>query len=206
MEKFRHRSDKMVVRETFPLLDKITERFINGRQDRLMEHVFFKAGAVAMGMEAEDVSRYFSSSRLDGLTKRIWKDMELTEKYVGRPDRLIYMYVQFVQVEKKFGPAGDTAKSAREIGKIIETYEVPEGYSQSSRSGSNSSEAEDEDGLDSISPGRILDTRTGIMERTYDIDGRKILLKFHREKGQVRSKLWDLQVLPTRFFEYLYFL
>ena len=28
----------------------------------------------------------------------------------------------------------------------------------------------------------------GIMERTFDIDGRRILLKFHREKGQIFCK------------------
>ena len=38
------------------------------------------------------------------------------------------------------------------------------------------------------SPGRILDTVHGIMERSFDIDGRRILLKFHREKGQIFCK------------------
>ena len=45
---------------------------------------------------------------------------------------------------------------------------------------------DDDDAYDEdFSPGRILDTRYGIMERTYDIEARRILLKFHREKGQV---------------------
>ena len=64
LEKFRHRSDKMNVRETFPLLDKVIERFSNGRKDRLMEHEFYKAGAAFLAGEAEDVSKYYSTSRL----------------------------------------------------------------------------------------------------------------------------------------------
>ena len=54
----------MIVRETFPLLDKVTERFSNGRKDRLMEHEFYKAGAAFLAGEAEDVSKYYSTSRL----------------------------------------------------------------------------------------------------------------------------------------------
>ena len=188
LEKFRHRSDKMTIRETFPTMEKVVERFANGRKDRLLEHEFYKVGAAILGGEAEDISKYYDASRLDGLTKRVWKDMELIEEYVGRPDRLIHMHVQFVQVEKKFGPAGDTGKSAREIGKIVETYEMHKDH--------KAEEDEDQDyddGYDSFSPGRILDTRHGIMERTYDIDGRRILLKFHREKGQVRVifQIWN---------------
>ena len=64
LEKFRHRSDKMIVRETFPLLDKVIERFSNGRKDRLMEHEFYKAGAAFLAGEAEDVSKYYCTSRL----------------------------------------------------------------------------------------------------------------------------------------------
>ena len=109
----------MIVRETFPLLDKIIESFTNGRKDRLMEHEFYKAGAAYLAGEAEDVSKYYCASRLDGLTKRVWKEMELIEQYVGRPDHLIRMDVQFIQMEKKFGPAGGPA--GREIGKIVET-------------------------------------------------------------------------------------
>ncbi len=189
LEKFRHRSDKMAVRETFPTMEKVIERFSNGRKDRLMEHEFFKVGAAILGGEAEDVSKYFSASRMDGLTKRVWKDMELIEEYEGRPPHyLIRMHVQFVQVEKKFGPAGDTGKSAREIGKIVETYGVhPKKHEGKTADGSADANVDDEedDVYDTFSPGRVLDTRHGIMERTYDIDGHRILLKFHREKGQV---------------------
>eukprot|EP00093_Oithona_nana_P004408 04408.XXX_95632_92827_1 [CDS] Oithona nana genome sequencing. len=178
MEKFRHRLDKMIVRETFPLSDKVIERFSNGRKDRLQEHEFFKVGAAVLGGEAEDVSKYFSASRMDGLTKRVWKDMELIEEYTGRPDNLIHMDVQFVHIEKKFGPAGD-ARGAREIGRITEKYEMKSSKPVSSI------DAED---VKTKSPGRILDTVHGIMERSFDIDGRRILLKFHREKGQIFCK------------------
>ena len=41
LEKFRHRSDKMNVRETFPLLDKVIERFSNGRKGGLISEKFF---------------------------------------------------------------------------------------------------------------------------------------------------------------------
>ena len=178
MEKFRHRLDKMNLRETFPLSDKVIERFANGRKDRLQEHEFFKVGAAVLGGEAEDVSKYFSASRMDGLTKRVWKDMELIEEYTGRPDNLIHMDVQFVHIEKKFGPAGD-ARGAREIGRITEKYEMKSSKPVSSI------DAED---VKTKSPGRILDTVHGIMERSFDIDGRRILLKFHREKGQIFCK------------------
>ena len=87
-------------------------RFINGRKDRLSEHEFYKVGATIVGTEAEDVSRYYSASRIDGLTKRVCKDMELIEEYTGRPDHMIHMNVQFVPVEKQFGPA-DSSKRAR---------------------------------------------------------------------------------------------
>lgn len=177
-EKFRFRLDKLVVRETFPLSDKVIERFAHGRKDRLSEHEFYKVGAAILGGEAEDVTKYYSASRVDGLTKRVWKDMEIIEEYEGRPDHLIHMYVQFIHAEKKFGPAGDTAKSAREICRIVETY------------GMHPEKGTDEDADESnlISPGRILDTVKGIMERTYDIEGHRILLKFHREKGQIFCK------------------
>ena len=41
LEKFRHRSDKMNVRETFPLLDKVIERFSNGRKGGLISEKVF---------------------------------------------------------------------------------------------------------------------------------------------------------------------
>ena len=41
LEKFRHRSDKMNVRETFPLLDKVIERFSNGRKGGLISDSIF---------------------------------------------------------------------------------------------------------------------------------------------------------------------
>ena len=43
LEKFRHRSDKMNVRETFPLLDKVIERFSNGRKGRKFSKAIFLA-------------------------------------------------------------------------------------------------------------------------------------------------------------------
>ena len=48
-EKFRFRLDKMITRETFLLEDRIIERFVNGRKDRLSEHEFYKVGATIMG-------------------------------------------------------------------------------------------------------------------------------------------------------------
>ena len=58
---------------------------------------------------------------------------------------------------------------------------------------------DDDDAYDEdFSPGRILDTRYGIMERTYDIEARRILLKFHREKGQVLFIL-SFQAKPTSY-------
>jgi len=47
-------------------------------------------------------------TRLDGLAKRISRDMELTEEYERREDGLIQMCVNFGNVEKKFGPADQT--------------------------------------------------------------------------------------------------
>jgi hypothetical protein len=45
---------------------------------------------------------------LDGLSKRISRDMELCEEYEGREDGLIEMSVVFGNIEKKFGPADNT--------------------------------------------------------------------------------------------------
>jgi hypothetical protein len=180
-ERFRYRTDKMTTRETFPLHDKVIERFDHGRKDRLREHEFYKVGAAILGGEAEDVSKYYSSSRVDGLARRVCKDMELVEEYVGRPDHLIHMNVQFVHVEKKFGPAVDSTKIAREIGRIVETYEM----AKAKKVGVNNNNNYDTGDKLTLSPGRVLDTVHGIMERTYDIDGKRILLKFHRERGQV---------------------
>ena len=81
-------------------------------------------------------------------------------------------------MEKKFGPAGGPA--GREIGRIVENYEI---------SSKNDQNIDNDSYDDQFSPGRILDTRHGIMERTYDIEARRILLKFHREKGQVKDLL-----------------
>ena len=158
MEKFRFRLDKMIARETFLMEDKVVERFVNGRKDRLKEREFYKMGATIVGGEPEDVSRYYSASRLDGLTKRVQKDMELIEEYTGRPDHLIHMYVHFIPGEKKFGPA-EQRKQSRDIGKIIETYEV--------HTEKDDLAAEDPDDKQSISPGRILDTDKGtVMDKS----------------------------------------
>ena len=81
--------------------------------------------------------------------------MELIEEYIGRPDRLIHMHVQFVQVEKKFGPAGDTGKSAREIGKIVETYEAHPSSGKPDRIDNGENIDQDED-YEAIGPGKII--------------------------------------------------
>ncbi len=49
-----------------------------------------------------------SHFRLDGLAKRVSRDMELCEEYIGREDCLIEMSVIFGNIEKKFGPADST--------------------------------------------------------------------------------------------------
>ncbi len=186
--------DKMSTRETFPLTDKVIERCAMGRKDRLMEHEFYKVGAAVMGGAAEDVSKFYHSSRVDGLSRRVAKDMELIEDYVGRPDGMIRMHVQFVHVEKKFGPA-DSSKSSREIGKIVETYEMLKKAKSSTDTAAEEDEEQEEDEKLTLNPGRVLDTIYGIMERTYDLDGKRIMLKFHRERGQVRGKIKSMSYL-----------
>ena len=42
VEKFRHRSDKMTVRETFPESGRVIERFDAGRADKLRQHEYFR--------------------------------------------------------------------------------------------------------------------------------------------------------------------
>ena len=42
VEKFRHRTDKMTARETFPESGRVIERFASGRSDKLRQHEYFR--------------------------------------------------------------------------------------------------------------------------------------------------------------------
>ena len=42
VEKFRHRTDKMTARETFPESGRVVERFASGRADKLRQHEYFR--------------------------------------------------------------------------------------------------------------------------------------------------------------------
>ena len=42
VEKFRHRTDKMTARETFPESGRVVERFAPGRADKLRQHEYFR--------------------------------------------------------------------------------------------------------------------------------------------------------------------
>jgi hypothetical protein len=66
----------------------------------------------------EYVSRFYSDSRFDALDKRIVKDLELMEHYLGAEGGIVSMKATFFIGEKKFGPA-DIGKGNKEIAKII---------------------------------------------------------------------------------------
>ena len=132
VEKFRHRTDKMIARETFPESGRVVERFAPGRPDKLKQHEYHRSSSEP----TEYVSRFHSESRPDALDKRIVKDMELAEFYEAAADNdlggglsgggggLKSMRVTFFLGEKKFGPAEEQTKGNREIEKITGTEEV----------------------------------------------------------------------------------
>ena len=189
LERFRYRMDKMNARETFPDDGKIVERFGAGRKDRLKQRDFFTLGSSKQEM-TEDISTFFHMSRTDGLSKRIVRsdDMELTEVYVGREDGLVSMQVTFGVAKKEFGPA-EGKGSAREVAKIIERFADKDFTSDAiDGPGGDDDDLGDPDDLDSdYTPGRVLDTRR-VLERIFDLDSDRILIKFHREGGQIFCK------------------
>ena len=199
LERFRYRMDKMNARETFPDEAKIIERFGVGRKDRLKQRDFFTMGSQAKHDKTEDVATFYHTSRMDGLSKRIVlsDDMELTEEYIGREDGLISMQVTFGVAKKEFGPA-EGKGAAREVAKIIERFadrDLP--CDAQDGQGGDEEDLGDPDDLDSdYTPGRVLDTRR-VLERIFDLDSDRILIKFHREGGQIFCKTAEF-LAPTQ--------
>ena len=188
LERFRYRMDKMNARETFPDEGKIVERFRIGRKDRLKQRDFFTQSAALQ--KTEEVSTFYHTSRSDGLSKRIVRsdDMELTEVYIGREDGLVSMQVTFGVAKKEFGPA-EGKGVARDVAKVIERF-ADKDFTSDSQDGQGGDEDDlgDPDDLDSdYTPGRVLDTRR-VLERIFDLDSDRILIKFHREGGQIFCK------------------
>lgn len=179
-EKFRYRTDKMVVRETFTQTHQVIERFAHGRSDHLKEHQFFKHSSG--GQATQYLSKFYHKSRSDGLDQRIFKDLEITEQYSGRLDGLQRMKAIFIIAEKKFGPA-DNTKRYKEVAKIIETYSGTNSFKESPTNPEGKSDPSDVQ----FNPGRILDT-SQIMEKVYDIEDDRIQIKFHRVGGQIFCK------------------
>ena len=190
LERFRYRTDKMTAREIFPKEDKVVERFGVGRKDRLKQRDFFTMGAALGKEKTEEVSTFYHTSRNDGLSKRFVRvdDMELTEIYIGREDGLISMQVTFGVAKKEFGPA-EGKGAAREVAKIIERFgDIYLTTDVQNDLGANDEDLGDPDDLDSdYTPGRVLDTRR-VLERIFDLDSDRILIKFHREGGQIFCK------------------
>jgi hypothetical protein len=189
LERFRYRLDKMNARETFPDEGKLIERFGVGRKDRLKQREFFTLGSQKQE-KTEDISTFYHTSRTDGLSKRIVRsdDMELTEVYIGREDGLVSMQVTFGIAKKEFGPA-EGKGAAREVAKIIERF-ADKDFSTDAQDSFFGGEEDlgDPDDLDSdFTPGRVLDTRR-VLERIFDLDSDRILIKFHREGGQIFCK------------------
>jgi hypothetical protein len=83
------------------------------------------------------------------------------------------VYVQratFVVGEKKFGPADPNKGTSKEVIKISERFEIPDGDHVDDETRANL--------------GRVLDTAR-IMERVFDLDNERITLKFARAGGQI---------------------
>ena len=89
--------------------------------------------------------------------------------------------------EKKFGPAEDSNRGYKEISKIIEKYDDKNAHLETEEDSDDDDDDDDEDEDDNPHPGRVLNT-SKIMERIFDVDNERILLKFHREKGQIFCK------------------
>ena len=83
--------------------------------------------------------------------------------------------------KKEFGPA-EGKGSAREVAKIIERFADKDFTSDAiDGPGGDDDDLGDPDDLDSdYTPGRVLDTRR-VLERIFDLDSGRILIKFHRE-------------------------
>ncbi len=89
VEKFRHRKDRMEVRETFPESNRVVEKFSPGRCDRLREHKYFR---MSSSHPVEYECRFYSEARQDGLSQRVIKELELVEQYHNRPDRQVCQF------------------------------------------------------------------------------------------------------------------
>ncbi len=96
----------------------MVEKFSPGRPDRLKEHEYFR---VSSSHPTEFVSKFYWDARQDGLEERRFRELDLSERYRERPDRLRSMRVTFVVGEKKFGPAEATSsRGQKTIAKIVE--------------------------------------------------------------------------------------
>ena len=121
VEKFRFRADRMSVRETLPDdSHRVIEKFGPGRNDKLRQHEHYR---LSSSHPTEYVSTFYSDARFDGLEKRLFKDLEMMEHYVGRLDGLKSLKAVFVIGEKKFGPA-ESAKSSKVIARITGKFKV----------------------------------------------------------------------------------
>ncbi len=136
--------------------------------------------------------------RFEGLHTREVRDLELIEHYVGRSDGLSSMKVTFSNPqgenataiaatrEKKFGPAAErSTQPLKEVVKIVERFEEPKKQDVVEKDEKDQELDNEENRRDEEeSPGRVLNPDR-IMERVFDLDNERILIKFHREGGQI---------------------
>ncbi|CAI9730778.1 Hypothetical predicted protein [Octopus vulgaris] len=91
-EIFKHRIDKLYLRERNHQTHWIIEYFKPGRECSLKEHCYKFDSA---GPESDRTMIFYDDARVDGLEKRIETSTSMTEHFIGRKDLLCYKYVEF---------------------------------------------------------------------------------------------------------------
>ncbi|GAB1601479.1 dynein regulatory complex subunit 7-like [Argonauta hians] len=118
-EMFKHRADKLYLKERNHETMWITEYFSEGRECALKEH-HYKFESV--GPESERTMIFYHDARVDGLETRIETNTSMIEHYIGRKDLLYYKNVEFGIRLLVFAPQISGDSEPRPITSIEEEY------------------------------------------------------------------------------------
>ncbi|XP_036363174.1 dynein regulatory complex subunit 7-like isoform X2 [Octopus sinensis] len=118
-EIFKHRIDKLYLRERNHETHWIIEYFKPGRECSLKEHCYKFDSA---GPESDRTMIFYDDARVDGLQKRIETSTSMTEHFIGRKDLLCYKYVEFGPRLLVFAPQISSDYEPRPIQTIIEQF------------------------------------------------------------------------------------
>ncbi|GAB1600388.1 dynein regulatory complex subunit 7-like [Argonauta hians] len=118
-EMFKHRSDKLYLRERNYETLWVREYFYNGRECSLKQHDYkFES----VGPESERTMIFNHHARVDGLEKRIETNTSMTEHFIARKNLLYYKYVEFDTRPLVFAPQISGESEPRPITTIIEKF------------------------------------------------------------------------------------